>query len=553
MKPDIEIAQNSNMQHIVKIAQKIGLNEDCLEQYGKYKAKINLSWEHLINKPKGNLVLVTAISPTPLGEGKTTTCIGLGDSLNKLGVQTITALREPSLGPCFGMKGGATGGGYAQVTPMEDINLHFTGDIHSITVAHNLLTALIDNHLYHGNELQIKAETIVWGRVLDLNDRALREIHYNTGKNKSPIARDSYFDITVASELMAILCLSKGLEDLKLRIGNILVGFNTNNKPVFVKDLGIVGAIASLFKESIKPNLVQSLENNPVIIHGGPFANISHGCNSIIATNMALSLSDVVVTEAGFGADLGGEKFLNIKSEVLGVKPSATVIVATLKALKYHGGVLVDFNLPNMEALQKGFFNLEKHINNLKQFGINPIVALNYFPHDTIEELDCVKNKCLDLQVECIVSKVFSEGSAGGLELAKKVMDKLNGSDVVNLLYKKEEPVIEKIEKIAKNIYGASEVIYSENALVSINEINKLGWSNLPICMAKTPYSFSGDPKLLGVASNFPIYINEVKVKLGAGFIVCIVGNVMTMPGLPKRPAANNINIDNNGKITGLF
>lgn len=556
MKTDIEIAQEATMRPIMEVASQLDLLEDEIELYGKYKAKINLSaFDRLKDKPEGKLILVTAINPTPAGEGKTTTTVGLGQALVKLGKKAMIALREPSLGPCFGVKGGAAGGGYAQVVPMEDINLHFTGDFHAITTAHNLLSAIIDNHIHQGNPLNIDPRQIVFRRVLDMNDRALRKIVIGLGGRTEGIPRENGFDITVASEIMAILCLSKDLMDLKERFGKIVVGYTYDKQPVTAHDLEAEGAMALLMKDAIKPNLVQTLENTPVFIHGGPFANIAHGCNSIVATKLALKLTDYVVTEAGFGADLGAEKFFDLKSRFAGLKPAATVIVATVRALKMNGGLAkTDLGEENLEALAKGIVNLEKHIENIGKYGVPAIVAINRFPSDTAAELEFVAQRCRELGAEFALSEVFTKGGEGGSELATKVLNIVdNKPSNFKVLYELEQSIESKIEKIATEIYGADGVDFTKEAQKEIENYTNLGYGNLPVCMAKTQYSLSDDPALLGRPTGFRVTVREVRLSAGAGFLVAITGAIMTMPGLPKRPAALKMDIDAEGKITGLF
>ncbi|WP_069649807.1 formate--tetrahydrofolate ligase [Caloranaerobacter ferrireducens] len=553
---DIEIAQNAKMQPITEVAKKCDILEDELELYGKYKAKVSLDvLKRLENEPDGKLILVTAINPTPAGEGKTTTNIGLSMGLNKIGKKAITTLREPSLGPCFGVKGGAAGGGYSQVVPMEDINLHFTGDIHAITTAHNLLAALLDNHLHQGNKLNIDPRRIVWKRVLDMNDRALRNIVVGLGGRANGVPREDGFDITVASEIMAILCLATSLEDLKERIGNMIVAYTYDNKPVTANDLDATGALTILLKDAIKPNLVQTLENTPAFIHGGPFANIAHGCNSIMATKLALKLADYVVTEAGFGADLGAEKFFNIKCRFAGLKPDCAVIVATVRALKNHGGVPKDkLNEENLEALEKGFGNLEKHIENVQKFGVPVVVAINEFPTDTEKELNLLFDKCKEAGAEVVLSKVWAKGGEGGVELAKKVVETIeNKPSNFKPLYDVNLPIKEKIEIIAKEVYGADGVDFTKKCEKQIKQIEELGLDKMPICMAKTQYSLSDDPTLKGRPTGFRVTVREIKVSAGAKFLVALTGDIMTMPGLPKVPAANNMDISKDGEITGLF
>jgi len=556
MKTDVQIAQEAKMLPIVEIGKKIGLSEDDLELYGKYKAKISLeTYEKLANKENGKLILVTAINPTAAGEGKTTTNVGLSMGLNKIGKKAITALREPSLGPCFGVKGGAAGGGYAQVVPMEDINLHFTGDIHAITTANNLLAALIDNHIHQGNKLNIDPRRITWKRALDMNDRALRQIVVGLGGRGNGVPREDGFDITVASEIMAILCLATDMEDLKDRLSKMIVGYTYDNEPITAGQLEATGALALLLKDAIKPNLVQTLENTPAIIHGGPFANIAHGCNSVMATKIALKLADYVVTEAGFGADLGAEKFFNIKCRYAGLKPDATVIVATVRALKNHGGVhKKDLAEENLEALEKGFGNLEKQIENVKKFGVPAVVAINRFPTDTEQELKLVEEKCRQMGVNVVLSEVWAKGGEGGVELAKKVVELAeSGKASFKPLYELDMSIKEKIERIAKEIYGADGVEFSSKASKEIDRYTKIGLDKLPICMAKTQYSLSDNPELLGKPEGFKITVNEVRASAGAGFLVALTGDIMTMPGLPKVPAANKMDILPDGEIIGLF
>lgn len=555
MKTDVEIAQEATMKPILDVARQLEISEEEVELYGKYKCKIALSaWERLKMKPSGKLVLVTAINPTPAGEGKTTTTVGLGDALRQLGKKTAIALREPSLGPCFGVKGGAAGGGYAQVVPMEDINLHFTGDFHAITTAHNLLAAVLDNHIHHGNELGIDPRRITWRRVLDLNERALRNIVCGLGGKINGIPRESGFDITVASEMMAILCLANDLEDMKNRIGRIIVGYTFENKPVTANDLKVTGALTLLFKDAIKPNLVQTLENTPAFVHGGPFANIAHGCNSVMATKFALKLADICVTEAGFGADLGAEKFLDIKCRFAGIQPDAVVIVATVRALKMHGGVpKTELTTENMTALEKGLENLTKHIENMQKYGLPAVVAINAFPTDTEKELSFVKEKCIQMGAEVALSEVWAKGGKGGIELAEKVLTACERASDFLYLYDETAPIKDKILAIAKEIYGAEGVHYTAAAEKTIGELTAMGYDQTPICMAKTQYSLSDDMSRLGRPSGFTITVREVRVAAGAGFLVALTGEIMTMPGLPKKPAAENMDIDNTGKIVGLF
>ncbi|MBV1819386.1 formate--tetrahydrofolate ligase [Anaerosalibacter bizertensis] len=556
MKTDVQIAQESKMKPIEEIAKQLGLSREDLELYGDYKAKVSLDvLKEREDQQDGKLILVTAINPTPAGEGKTTMNIGLSMALNKIGKTAISALREPSLGPCFGIKGGAAGGGYAQVVPMEDINLHFTGDIHAITTAHNLLSALLDNHIHQGNELGIDPRRITWKRVLDMNDRALRNIVVGLGGKSNGVPREDSFDITVASEIMAILCLANDLEDLKERLGNILVAYDYNGEPVHARDLNAEGALTLLLKDALQPNLVQTLENTPAFIHGGPFANIAHGCNSVLATKMSLKLAEYTITEAGFGADLGAEKFFDIKCRFADLKPDAAVIVATVRALKLHGGVeKTELNEENLEALEIGFENLEKHIENVKGYGVPVVVAINHFPTDTDNELELVFNKCKELGVEVVHSEVWAKGGEGGIELAKKVVEVVESTPSnFKVLYDENSTIVEKAEKIAKDIYGADGVEFTQKALKEIKQIEKLGLDKMPICMAKTQYSLSDNPDLLGRPSRFKITVREIKISAGAKFLVALTGDVMTMPGLPKVPAANNMDITKDGEIKGLF
>lgn len=551
---DIEIAKNTKLEKITEVAKELGIGEEDLELYGKYKAKISDNvYENLKYKKDGKLVLVTAINPTPMGEGKTTMSIGLADGLRKIGEKSILALREPSLGPVFGMKGGATGGGHSQIAPMEDINLHFTGDLHAMTSANNLLSAMIDNHIYYGNELNIK--TVTWKRCLDLNDRQLRIVNTGLSNEKNLVPREDGFNITVASEIMAILCLSKDIFDLKRRLGNIIIGYNNENKPVTARDLKAEGSLTVLLKDAIKPNLVQTLEHTPAIVHGGPFANIAHGCNSIIATKLALKLADYTITEAGFGADLGAEKFLDIKCRTANLKPDVVVCVATLKALKYHGGV--DKNSvseKNIEALDRGTNNLFRHIENLKdKFGLNVIVAINKYVTDSNEEIEFLKEKLKEKQIDLSLVESWEHGGEGAIDLAKKIVDLSDKQSKLNYTYELEESIEEKIEKVATNIYGAEGIEISEEAREQIEFIKKIGYSNLPVCIAKTQYSFSDDAKNLECLESFKIHVREVRLNAGAEFIVVITGKIYTMPGLPKKPAAENIDIDENGEIIGIF
>ena len=551
---DIEIAQKAKLRKISEIAEEIGLTDDEYEQYGKYKAKVELSvLEKYKDKKDGKLILVTAITPTPPGEGKSTVTVGLTQAFNKYGYKSIAALREPSLGPVFGIKGGATGGGHSQVVPMEDINLHFTGDLHAISAAHNLISACLDNHLNHGNELDIDITQITWKRALDMNDRALRNIVLGLGGKLNGIPRESSFQITVASEIMAILCLSESLEDLKNKIGNIIFAYNRSGEALKVKDLKVEGAAAALLKEAIKPNLVQTLENTPVFIHGGPFANIAHGCNSLLATKMALKLSDYVVTEAGFAADLGAEKFLDIKARKGNLDPNAIVIVATVRALKHHGGG-TDLTQENLETLEKGIVNLDKHIENMKKYGIPVVVAINKFITDTEKEVEFIKSHCLKQNVKAAICEIWEKGGAGGKELTDILINEISQENgKYKPLYELDITVKEKINKIAKEIYGAKEVEFSPKASKTILKLEKLGYSDLPVCVSKTQKSLSDNPKLLGRPENFIIKINEIRISSGAGFIVAMAGEIIDMPGLPKKPAAESIDIDKNGKITGLF
>lgn len=552
---DIEIARNTKLEHIKVIATKAGIADDELEQYGNFKAKIDS--KKLLNRLKdrknGKLILVTSINPTPLGEGKTTMAIGLADGLTRIGKSAIIALREPSLGPVFGIKGGATGGGYAQVAPMEDINLHFTGDIHAITSANDLLSALIDNHIYYGNELGF--EKVTWKRCVDLNDRQLRKVETGLSGEKNIVTREDGFDITVASEIMAILCLATDIEDLKRRIGNITVGYNKEEKPITVRDLHAEGALTVLLKDAIKPNLVQTLEHTPAIIHGGPFANIAHGCNSIIATKTAMKLADYTITEAGFGSDLGAEKFIDIKCRNAGIKPDAVVCVATIRALKYHGGQAKEkIKTENLEALQKGIKNLNKHLDNLKNvFGLNVIVAINKFDTDTDAEIELFSNALREQNIEMSLVESHEKGSEGAIDLAEKILRIADEEENMQFAYNNSDSVKEKIEKVAKNIYGATGVEYSEKVLQKIEKIEKMGYSHYPVCIAKTQYSFSDDPKNLECNEPYELHVNDIALKTGAEFIVVITGKIMTMPGLPRVPAAEKIDIDKNGNIIGIF
>ncbi|MBO5292232.1 MAG: formate--tetrahydrofolate ligase [Lachnospiraceae bacterium] len=556
MKTDIQIAQEAVMEPITKIAESLDITPDELELYGKYKAKISDEYMKKIeSNPDGKLILVTAINPTPAGEGKTTTSVGLGQAFGKLGKKAVIALREPSLGPCFGIKGGAAGGGYAQVVPMEDLNLHFTGDFHAITSANNLLAALLDNHIQQGNELGIDTRQVVWKRCLDMNDRVLRNIVVGLGSKMDGTVREDHFVITVASEIMAVLCLASDMEDLKARLGRMVVAYNFEGKPVTAADLQAVGAMAALLKDALKPNLIQTLEHTPALVHGGPFANIAHGCNSVRATKTALKMADYVITEAGFGADLGAEKFFDIKCRMAGLKPDAVVLVATVRALKYNGGVAkADLNTENLEALKKGIVNLEKHIENLQKYGVPVVVTLNAFVSDTEAEVSFVKSFCEERGCEFAISEVWEKGGEGGIALAEKVLDTLEKkkSDF-HVLYEDSLSLKEKIRTVAREIYGAAEVSYAPAALKQLDKLTELGFGNLPVCMAKTQYSLSDDPALLGRPENFTINVREAYVSAGAGFVVVLTGAVMTMPGLPKKPAAFAIDVNDDGVITGLF
>ena len=555
MKSDVEIAQAAKMKPIEEIASKIGLAPDDLELYGKYKAKVTLdAWQRVKDRPDGKLILCTAINPTPAGEGKTTTSVGLADALSRRGRKAAAALREPSMGPCFGMKGGAAGGGYAQVVPMEDINLHFTGDFHAITTAHNLLAAIIDNHIQQGNALDLDVRRITWKRVLDLNDRALRHVVIGMGGKAHGVPRETGFDITVASEMMAILCLSRDLMDMKERLGRIVIGYTRSGRAVRAEELGATGALTLLFKDAIKPNLVQTLEGTPVFIHGGPFANIAHGCNSIMATKFALKFADVVVTEAGFGADLGAEKFLDIKCRFAGISPDAVVIVATVRALKMHGGLSKkELEKVDMTALKKGMANLAKHIENVQKFGLPAVVAVNAFPTDTAEELDFVRRECEALGAEVALSEVWAKGGEGGEALAEKVEAALQKKADFRYIYDEKETIPEKIGKIAREIYGAAGVDFTKEAQRELEELEELGFDKMPVCMAKTQYSLSDDAALLGRPEGFRITVRELRLAAGAGFVVALTGSILTMPGLPKHPAAMDMGITEDGRITGLF
>ena len=556
MKTDIEIAQEAVKLPIVEVAARVGIEEDDLEMYGKYKAKLTEEYLTKINQnKKGKLILVTAINPTPAGEGKTTTSVGLGDAMNRLGYNTMIALREPSLGPCFGIKGGAAGGGYAQVVPMEDLNLHFTGDFHAITSANNLLAALLDNHIQQGNELGIDTRQIVWKRCEDMNDRVLRNIVIGMGTKGDGVVREDHFVITVASEIMAVLCLATDMKDLKARLARIIVAYTYDGSPVTAQDIKAVGSMAALLKDAIKPNLVQTLEHTPVIVHGGPFANIAHGCNSVRATETALHLADYVVTEAGFGADLGAEKFLDIKCRTAGLHPDACVLVATIRALKYNGGVdKANLATENLDALKKGIVNLEKHIENIQQYGVPVIVTLNSFLTDTSAEIEFVRNFCKERNCDFALSEVWAKGGEGGEELAKEVIRTItNKESHYAPIYTDDMSLTNKIYAIATKIYGADDVAYTPAAKKQLARITELGYGNLPICMAKTQYSLSDDPKKIGRPRNFDITVREAYVSAGAGFVVALTGSIVTMPGLPKRPAAFDIDVDDNGKIVGLF
>ena len=556
MKSDIQIAQEAVMEPITEVAKRLDIREDELELYGKYKAKFSDELlERLKDEPDGKLVLVTAINPTPAGEGKTTTSVGLGQAFGKLGKKAVIALREPSLGPCFGIKGGAAGGGYAQVVPMEDLNLHFTGDFHAITSANNLLAALLDNHIQQGNELGIDPRQIIWKRCLDMNDRVLRNVVVGLGSKMDGMVREDHFVITVASEIMAVLCLADNMEDLKRRLGNIIVAYNFEGKPVTADDLHATGSMAALLKDALKPNLIQTLEHTPAIVHGGPFANIAHGCNSVRATKAALKLADIVVTEAGFGADLGAEKFLDIKCRKAGLKPDAVVLVATVRALKYNGGVPKE-NLSdeNLEALKKGIVNLEKHIENLQKYHVPVVVTLNSFVSDTEAEVAYIENFCKERGCEFALSEVWGKGGEGGIALANKVLETLEKKEShFAPIYEDSLSLEEKIETIAKEIYGADGVTYSPAAKKELKRITDMGMGHFPVCMAKTQYSLSDDPKKLGRPSGFTVNVREVYVSAGAEFVVAVNGSIMTMPGLPKKPAAFGIDVDANGTITGLF
>ena len=556
MKTDIQIAQEAELMHIKDVAASIGISEEELEFYGKHKAKLSDElWEKVKDRKDGKLVLVTAINPTPAGEGKTTITVGLGEAFAKINKKAIIALREPSLGPCFGIKGGAAGGGYAQVLPMEDLNLHFTGDFHAITSANNLLAAMLDNHIQQGNALGIDPRNIVWKRCVDMNDRVLRNIVVGLGNKMDGMVREDHFVITVASEIMAILCLADDLADLKRRLGRIIVAYTFEGNPVTADDLQATGAMTALLKDAIKPNMIQTLEHTPALVHGGPFANIAHGCNSVRATKLALKISDITITAAGFGADLGAEKFMDIKCRKAGLKPDAVVLVATVRALKYNGGVAKqDLGEENLEALKKGIVNLEKHIENIQKYGVPVVVTLNSFVTDTEAENEFIRSFCEERDCEFALAKVWEKGGEGGIELAEKVLDTLeNKESNFHVLYEDELSLTEKIEKISKEIYGANGVVYEPAAKKQLAKIEEMGFGHFPICMAKNQYSLSDDAKKLGRPENFDIHIREVYVSAGAGFVVALTGAVMTMPGLPKVPAANNIDVTDDGKITGLF
>jgi formate--tetrahydrofolate ligase len=558
MQTDIEIAQKAKLKRISEIATgRLGIPEESVEPYGHYKAKLTNEFvESLKGKPDGKLILVTAISPTPAGEGKTTTTVGLGDAMNRIGKNALICLREPSLGPVFGMKGGAAGGGFAQIVPMEDINLHFTGDFNAIQLANNLLAAMLDNHIHHGNALGIDVRRITWRRVLDMNDRALRSIVVSLGGPGNGYPREDGFDIVVASEIMAILCLADSMEDLKVRLGKIVVAYTRDKKPVLASELEAHGAMAVLLKDAVKPNLVQTLENNPAIIHGGPFANIAHGCNSVIATRTSLKLADYVITEAGFGADLGAEKFFDIKCRKSGLRPDAVVIVATIRALKFHGGAeLAELNKENLDALDKGFANLERHVTNIKNvFGLSCVVSINHFTNDTDKEVELLQKKCEALGVSVVVAKHWAEGGKGAEALARKVVEIIeSGKSELQFAYPDNLPLAQKIESVAKKVYGAEGIKLDSKAKTRLDELEKEGHGALPVCIAKTQYSFSSDPTLRGAPSGHTLTVREVRLSAGAGFVVAICGDIMTMPGLPKVPAANKISLDSDGKVIGLF
>jgi formate--tetrahydrofolate ligase len=550
---DLEIANNATLKPITEIAQKVNIDEDALEQYGKYKAKVDINNINK-NEEKGKVVLVTAMSPTPAGEGKSTVTVGLADALNRLKKKVMVALREPALGPIFGIKGGATGGGYAQVLPMEDINLHFNGDFHAITTANNALSAFIDNHMHHGNELEIDQRRIEWKRVLDMNDRALRQVNVGLGGPTQGIPREDGFNITVASEIMAILCLATSIDDLRTKISNITIGYTRSRKPVTVADLKVEGALAMILKDAIKPNLVQTIEGTPALVHGGPFANIAHGCNSVLATETARDLADVVVTEAGFGSDLGAEKFMNIKAREAGFEPSAVVVVATIRALKMHGGVPKDdLKAENVEAVKQGIVNLERHVDNVKKYGVEPVIALNAFIHDTDAETEFVQQWAKEKGVRLALTEVWEKGGAGGESLAQNVLEVIDEPQSFKHLYDLDLPIEEKIETIVKEIYGGKGVSFTSKAQKQLASFKENGWDKYPVCMAKTQYSFSDDQTQLGAPSDFEITIRELEAKTGAGFIVALTGAIMTMPGLPKKPAALNMDVTEDGHAKGLF
>jgi formate--tetrahydrofolate ligase len=550
---DLEIANNATLKPITEIAQKVNIDEDALEQYGKYKAKVDINNINK-NKEKGKVVLVTAMSPTPAGEGKSTVTVGLADALNRLKKKVMVALREPALGPIFGIKGGATGGGYAQVLPMEDINLHFNGDFHAITTANNALSAFIDNHIHHGNELEIDQRRIEWKRVLDMNDRALRQVNVGLGGPTQGIPREDGFNITVASEIMAILCLATSIDDLRTKISNITIGYTRSRKPVTVADLKVEGALAMILKDAIKPNLVQTIEGTPALVHGGPFANIAHGCNSVLATETARDLADVVVTEAGFGSDLGAEKFMNIKAREAGFEPSAVVVVATIRALKMHGGVPKDdLKAENVEAVKQGIVNLERHVDNVKKYGVEPVIALNAFIHDTDAETEFVQQWAKEKGVRLALTEVWEKGGAGGESLAQNVLEVIDEPQSFKHLYELDLPIEEKIETIVKEIYGGKGVSFTSKAQKQLASFKENGWDKYPVCMAKTQYSFSDDQTQLGAPCDFEITIRELEAKTGAGFIVALTGAIMTMPGLPKKPAALNMDVTEDGHAKGLF
>lgn len=556
MKTDLQIAQECTMEPIEKIAEKAGIPQEYVECYGKYKAKINdVYYDKIKSKPDGKVILVTAVNPTPAGEGKTTVTIGLAQALQQMGKNALVTLREPSLGPCMGIKGGAAGGGYAQVVPMEDINLHFTGDLHAITTANNLLSAMLDNHIQQGNECNIDPRKVVWKRTLDMNDRALRNTIIGLGGKPNGVPREEGFQITVASEIMAIFCLANDLTHLKEMLGKIIIGYTYDDEPVTAKDLGADGAMTALLRDALQPNLVQTLEHTPAIIHGGPFANIAHGCNSVRATKVAMKMADYVVTEAGFGADLGAEKFFDIKCRKSGIKPDAVVLVATIRALKYNGGVAKeDLSNENLEALKKGFVNLEKHIENIQKFGVPVVVTLNHFVADTEAEVAYVKDRCENMGATFAVSQVWANGGEGGIPLAKKVLSTIEKEqNNFKFLYKDDMAVEEKINTVCHEIYGAGAVNYTAAAKKTLAQIKKLGFEKFPVCIAKTQYSLSDDPKVLGRPENFEVTVKEIRISAGAGFIVVLLGNIMTMPGLPKKPAALNIDVDEKGNIIGLF